>query len=238
MPKHKIADQIDHARLILTAAQATPELHARLAQVSYDVAALQEGQALYDSCVGARMTTYSARGQQLAATATIKRLREQVETQYSGLAQIARTAFGADVEALTALGLRVAPHAPSAGDAPAPVPPEPSTRSRSKSQAATLDRVRLLYDGAMGNPALQAVLTTLDYPPARLARERADVTALEIADVAQEGQKAAAIAHTAKQRAALAALQEWLSRFSGIVTSALRDRPDLLRAMGLKPRSR
>jgi hypothetical protein len=238
MSTQKIADQLDRARLILAAAQSNPDLNRRLTQVSYDATALGEGQALYDACLGMRTTTYDARGEQLAATKTIERLREQTAAQYSALAQIARTAFGTNIEALTALGLRMAPPATPPADAATDVPPERVARRSSRAQAATLDRMRLLYDGALGNPALQAVLTKLDYPPERLKRERADVTALEDADVAQEDQKAAARARTTEQRAALVALQEWLSRFSGIVTSALRDRPDLLRAMGLRPRSR
>src|SRR4051794_1153618 len=101
MPKEKIADLIDRAHLILGAAQSNTELHTRLAQVSYDAAALGEGQALYDACRGMRTSVNGARGQQFAATTTIKRLREQVEAQYSALAQIARTAFSGNIEALT-----------------------------------------------------------------------------------------------------------------------------------------
>jgi hypothetical protein len=38
------------------------------------------------------------------------------------------------------------------------------------------------------------------------------------------------------QKAALTQLNDWVSRFSGIVVPALKDRPDLLAKMGLKPR--
>jgi hypothetical protein len=41
---------------------------------------------------------------------------------------------------------------------------------------------------------------------------------------------------TADQKARLAELNEWVSRFKGIVVPALKDRPDLLAKLGLKPR--
>lgn len=40
----------------------------------------------------------------------------------------------------------------------------------------------------------------------------------------------------ADQKAKLAELNEWVSRFKGIVVPALKDRPDLLAKLGLKPR--
>ena len=53
----------------------------------------------------------------------------------------------------------------------------------------------------------------------------------------QEIEKAGAKGSTAAQKAALTQLNEWVSRFKGIVVPALKDRPDLLAKMGFKPRS-
>ena len=41
---------------------------------------------------------------------------------------------------------------------------------------------------------------------------------------------------TAAQKAALTDLKAWVSRFTGIVVPALKDRSDLLAKLGLKPR--
>jgi len=41
---------------------------------------------------------------------------------------------------------------------------------------------------------------------------------------------------TAAQKATLTDLNAWVSRFTGIVVPALKDRPELLAKLGLKPR--
>ena len=213
-----IANKLERARLILSAAQGDPELAARLAQVGYDAAALQAGQALYEASGGARTAAHAAHGDQLGATETVETLRRRVEANHTTLAQIARTAFAGDADALATLGL-----AQAAG-------------RRSRSQATFLDRARVLYDAALADPALQAALAQVGYPASRLQAERADVRALEAADVTQEQRKAEAKARVAAQRAALAQLDDWLARFTGLAVPALRDRPDLLGQLGLKPR--
>jgi len=217
MGKLSIASQLERARLILSAAPGDPELAARLAQVGYDAAALQAGQALYEASGGARTAAYAAHGDQLGATGTVAARRQRAEANYNTLAQVARTVFAGDADALATLGL-----AKAAG-------------RRSQSQAAFLDRARVLYAAALADPALQAALTPVGYPASRLHSERVDVQALEAADVTQEQRKAEAKAHAAAQRAALTQLNAWVARFSGIVAPALRDRPDLLGKLGLKP---
>jgi len=74
------------------------------------------------------------------------------------------------------------------------------------------------------------------YPQTRLTAELADLQSLEEADTKQESEKAEAKGATAAQAVALTDLTAWVSRFSGIVVPALKDRPDLLAKMGLKPR--
>lgn len=122
-----------------------------------------------------------------------------------------------------------------------PQPPEdpekpPKPRRPSRAQAEFLDRARGLYQGAIKDAALAVELATVGYPLTRLQAELADVSAVEAADVAQESEKAERKGGTAAQRAALTTLNEWVSRFTGIVVPALKDRPDLLAKMGLKPR--
>jgi len=52
----------------------------------------------------------------------------------------------------------------------------------------------------------------------------------------QESEKSEVRGSTADQKAKLAEPNEWVSRFKGIVVPALKDRPDLLAKLGLKPR--
>jgi hypothetical protein len=113
---------------------------------------------------------------------------------------------------------------------------KPPTPRLSEAQAAFFDRARILYTNAQNDPAIAAELATVGYPATRLAAEQADLQALEDADIKQEVEKAEAKGGTAAQKAALTELNAWVSRFTGIVVPALKDRPDLLAKLGLKPR--
>ena len=225
-----IASQLERARLILAVASADPELAARLVPLGYDAAAIQAGQTLYEASGGQRAAVYAAHGDQLGATEAVETRRRRVEANTNTLAQIARTVFTGNVAALETLGMRRGRRAGA--------PAAPRTPRRNQSQAAFLDRARVLYDAALADPALVAELQQVGYPQSRLQSERAEVAALEAADVAQEQRKAEARAHAVAQQAALAQLNAWVTRFIGIVGPALRDRPDLLRQMGLKLRGR
>lgn len=236
MPKNAIAEQLDRARQLLTAA-ADPELSDRLGEVGYGPSAIADGQALYNAAIAARGGTHAAHGDQLGSTLNVDALRDKVEEQVSALTQTARTVFSANPDALETLGLRLGGRATpqtTGGEAPAaPEAPPAAPRRRSRSQAALLDNARVLYAAALSDPTLAPMLQSVGYSRARLEAERADVAALEATDVTQEGRKATAKARTADQRAALEALNDWIERFRGIVKVALRDRPDLLDKLGL-----
>jgi hypothetical protein len=242
--KQTIANQIERARVILTVAASNAQVQERLALVSYDAETIKVGQSLYDACMSARRAAHAARGDCIQATAATRALRRRVEEQYATLAQIMRAAFAENSEMLVGLGLRTN-RRPAAGTS-VPLEPEPGNdplagkraRRASGAQARFFDRARQLYDGVLASKTLLAELAQLNYPLERLQRERDDLRALELADVVQGQQQAAAKASTAVQRESLAALQRWVARFSGIVKPALKDRPDLLNSMGLRVRGR
>ena len=238
--KNSIAEQLEKARQILDGARnGEPDLTARLTQVGYDAAALSAGRTLYLKAGGARTTAFSERGDQVGATATLNALRQKVEGQYKTLEQIATTIFKDNPDATKTLGLndgqRAQPHTPATPN-PEGGPVKPPTPRLSDAQAAFFDRARILYTNAQKDPAIAAELAQVGYPLTRLAAEQADLQALEDADIQQESEKAEARGSTAAQKAALTELNAWISRFTGIVVPALKDRPELLAKMGLKPR--
>ena len=242
--KNSIADQLEKARLIFDGARdGGADLTARLTAVGYTTAALAAGRTLYENAGGARTTAFAERGDQKGATATVNALRQKVEGQYKTLAQIAATIFKDTPDATKTLGLgdgqlaqpRPKPIEPAVPGGPLP-PVVVSTPRLSQSQAAFFDRARILYTNAQNDPAIAAELATVGYPATRLTAEYADLESLETADIKQEADKAEAKAGTAAQKAALTELNAWVSRFTGIVVPALKDRPDLLSKLGLKPR--
>ena len=226
MPRKTIAEQLDRARLILTAINENADLRARLAGLGYDAAALAVGQATYNAAVAARQGSHNAHGVQLGSTLSVETTRATVERQVSALSQTARTLFTGNPEALEKLGLRMGERAtPEASG-------EGSPRRPSDSLAALLDRARTLYNGALGDPVILAALEPVGYLQARLEDERTLVEGLELTDAAQESNKTSAQARTATQRETLERLNDWLTRLRGIAKPALRDRPDWLKQLG------
>jgi hypothetical protein len=240
MARQTIADQLEKARQVLDgAAEGGPDMAARLGQVGYNAAALSAGRTLYENAGGARTTVFAERGDQKGATATVNALRQKVEGQYKTLAQIATTVFKNNPDATKTLGLgdgQLAQPRQPAAPAPDGLPAKPPTSRLSAAQSAFFDRARILYTNAQRDPAIAAELATVGYPATRLAAEQADLQELEAADIKQEAEKAEAKGGTAAQKAALTELNAWISRFTGIVVPALKDRPDLLAKLGLKPR--
>lgn len=238
--KNSIADQLEEARRVLDGARdGGPELAARLAQVGYDAAALSAGRTLYEASGGAVTAAFSERGDQFGATTTVIALRKKVEGQYKTLEQIATTVFKDNPDATKSLGLgdgQKARPRKAATTAEDGTPIEPPTSRLSNAQAAFFVRARILYGNALKDQDIAAELAKVGYPQTRLEAEFGDLTALEAADTKQESEKAEAKGSTAAQKAALTQLNDWISRFSGIVVPALKDRPELLGKMGLKVR--
>lgn len=242
MQKYSLAGRLERARLILNAATNNAEVAARLAQIGYDEPSIQVAQTLYTTCTTAQISTLIARGDKTGATAAVTELFRVVEARANTLTQIARVVFAHDPDAQAVLGLRTsrrvsaAPIAHAGDDGTVAVAKR--VRKVSQSRAAFLERARILYDGALADVHVQTELAKVGYSIARLQEERAGLTALENSDALQEQQKATAKAKTASQEAAFEQLDKWLIRFTGIVAPALKDRPDLLHAMGLKQRGR
>ncbi len=240
MARQTIAVQLEKARVILDGVkEGGADMTTRLTAVGYTAQALTAGRTLYENAGGARVNVFAERGDQKGATANVIALRQQVESQYSTLAQIAGTVFKDDPDAYKTLGLGDGQMARPRN--PAPPPPDggpvaPPAPRLSEAQAAFFDRARVLYTNALNMPEIASALDTVGYSQTRLTKELTDLKALEDADTIQEAEKAEARASTAAQRAALALLNEWVSRFSNIVVPALKDRPDLLAKLGLKPR--
>ena len=238
MPKNAIKDQLDLAGLIKNGYEVgSPELQTRLNQVGYTSTVMAQLTALLDCAQGARSTALGERGDRSGATVAVKVAQQQAEARVSVLSQIAGTVFANDIDARTTLGLEMpkppTPATPATGD---PTAQPPHAPERDQSLAGLLDRGRILYGNALSHAELQAELTKVGYPAARLQQELADLNVLAEADAVQEREKGEATAATADQAAALAELKQWIQRFRGIVVPALKDKPELLKSLGLKSR--
>jgi len=240
MARQTITEQLDAGLLILDGYNAAEQdMRSRLARVGYDGAAFDAFRQVWTKAGGARSVALGERGDQHGATEALNLLHQKVAEQISALSQTAKAVFENDADARTTLGLemprRPTAHAQPAADGSVPAAPPESSR-RDQSLAGLLDRGRILYGNALSHPELLSVLTGVGYDGARLQQELDEVTALGRADAVQEREKGEATASTTDQKAALTEMQDWIGRFRGIVTPALRDKPQYLTALGLKPR--
>ena len=233
-------DKVERARIILDATHNFDLLNALL-DLGIDRTIIDEGRQLYARCDETqRAEAFASAAKQECARAARAKARS-VRQQYSKLAQTARAIFGRDRIALGRIGLGALRRSTPIANAPAAIVDGPGYRIVHRATAAQsifLSSARQLYDSMLTDPHILAQVQRFGYSEQRLRDERGEVTALEAFDAEQERLKGAAKAAVAQHRAAIAALQEWTSRFVGVVIPALSDRPELLDAMGLKPRGR
>lgn len=95
----------------------------------------------------------------------------------------------------------------------------------------------MLFDNAQAMEGIARALASYGYSAARLAEERAALSAFERANQAQSAAIGAAQQATREQRAALAALKQWVGQYLKIATIALRGKPELIEALGGTARS-
>jgi hypothetical protein len=232
--------EMEKARAMLESAQAaTGALKARLEQLGFNTTKLQEGHQLYIDAGGVALAVFAKLGDQEAATKAVNALRAKTEDQVHTLTRIAKQVFSDDVDALVTLGLRDSAPTPKTGG-PTPETPEPTNPPKasrpSRAQAAFLAQAHRLYDGALADEGFVTKLATVGYTRERLAAELADVTALEAADITQEGQKGGLKGNRLAQQKARTDLKAWLKRYSGIVTAGMKDHPEWLTTLTLKAR--
>ena len=213
---------------------AETELRSRLDGLGFTVLALQDAHELFVRAGGQRIAAFVEHGEQVKATVDLNAQRELVDRQYSQAAQIGKTVFADQPDALDTLDLQTHYATPPAQPGGEPLPPQAVRPSRA--QAEVIGRAQRFYSGLLAKPDWVAQMAAVGYNAVRLQKELADVTTLQNADVVQEREKGEAKGATASQKAALAELRAWVKRFKGIVVPALNDRPDLLKALGLKSR--
>lgn len=234
---------VERARVLL-AATGNGELSLTLQERGIDAALLQLGHVLYERCDQTYRVASDAYAARTECTAALQSKSADVRDHYKKLAQTARAIYAKDRGMQQRMGIThlhriiARPSMAQPADGSTEQPSIKTVRRETAGLDIFLSSARHLYATVLDHPAIQAELAKAGYTVERLHQERMNLATLESFDVEQERLKAVAKARTVEHSAAVAELQEWLSRFSGIVMPALSDRPDLLMAMGLKPRGR
>lgn len=207
-----IAERLNAAKLAVANSLAEAEIQSLVAAYGYPSAELIKGDSLYEAALAAVNAQKSAEGAQAQATQELVQAEKLARDAYQSLAKVARAIFTSDGPRLIALGLSGA------------VP---------RDTAGFVASASALFGNAVDAPSL----ANYGYDTARLAAERAKITAFDSANQKQEAAKGAAQQATREQESALKSMDAWRAQYLKIARVALRDKPQLLEKIGVAART-
>jgi hypothetical protein len=206
------SDFFANAALIITNAQAHPDIAAALDAFGYDAATIQQGQELLTTA----RTLYDAQikeyGEQHAATQDFNNAVKQADKNYSAHRRLAAVAFKSDAQRQTDLHLNDR---------------KPQTFNPWYEQA------RHFYTALLADADAQSQLARYRVTVEALQAAQSQVEQTFALNSAQEQEKGEAQAATKQRDAAIEALADWLSDFKVVAKIALEDSPQLLEALNL-----
>ncbi len=209
----KIADRVSDTREKLLIAKSDSEIIALLTPRGYTTQRIDdEGLALQEAAQTTFNVRQTAMGAEDQANKTFAVAFAACKQAYVDFRTTARRIFKKDPAAQA--GLKV------------------TGRVSSDAQQLVTD-ARASYNAALSTPAYLIELARDGYDQAALTQLLAALDALQDANTAQETARAAATRATQQRDAADATLSDWMGRFRTAAGIALRDRPDLLRKLGL-----
>jgi hypothetical protein len=214
MSSKAIPTRLNQTDLALTNA-ASPDVADALAEYGCDAAYLDEGRARRTAARDALSNRDLLYGRQQELTRQAQEALRIARREYGSLVRIARAVFRDQPGLLVQLGI-------------------------SGATPRSLDNLLAAADTLFANaadPAVAAELTKHGYSPTGLAEVQAAFQALRAANEAQEIAKGATQQATQELHAAMAALDEWMSKFRSIARVALRDQPQFLEELGIRVRS-
>jgi len=211
MPNDKKANLLKRAALAIDNTLADAQIRELVAAYSYTPEALAEARKLVDAAQAASRAQLVAAGEQQQATAAFVQANAAARAAYQALAKLARASC--DKPSLTKLGL---------------------SGSEPQAAGAFMKAAFDLFDNA---PQVPMLASRFGYDAAKLAAERAKVSALQAADQAQGTAMGAAQQVTVQQQAAFKALEAWLAEYLKIAKVALRADPQQLEKIGVVART-
>lgn len=198
----------------LKALAENPDIRAAMEPRGYDARGRAEGQALADAVRDSTRDQGGTRTTRLRQTATQDRGVEAAETLYRPLAATAHVVFEGQPEVLTALGL---------------------SGEHSNARAARLARMRAFATEAAA-PAQIEAFTRVGIPKEAFADLLAAVEAATDDVEDQDADAAVSQDATAERVGDFDALDAWVKTMHGHARIVLAGRPQLLEALGIRPR--
>ena len=210
--KKSIAQQLNTADIRVSNSLTNDDIKTEVAKKGYTEAKLLEGQALHTTAKDAVNKAVARDGDAKKATDYEINCKAEAHKAYQDLAQIARAKYTPKSPELATLGLN--------GREPI-------------GTAAFIKAGYVLFDNAASDSKIGADLLVNGYTPEFITSERAKIETYENANKAQVTAIGNALKATEEQRAALKAMNAWVSEYTKIAKVALRSDKKLLEKIGI-----
>lgn len=207
------SELVELVRVALVNLDNDVELRSAVEPAGIDAAFRADGVSALTTTQAAIATSQQAEGLQIAATANVVALKDEVTKLYTGLSEQARVAFRGQAGRLIQLGI--------VGKAPTKV-------------ADLLERGNKLFTAVQNDEALAAGFAKVGQTAEKLSAIEARFGVLASAAADQEEKKGASQQATAEARAAINALRVWWGNCKRLARVALRGKKQLLEKLGVR----
>ena len=234
-----ISEKLASAGTLIDNSLTDPEILAKISEMGYDEAALNEGKQLKDEANTLHLQQIKEYGEQFGATQALHDALDAASEAYMNAVIVARIAFKNDVAAQSTLQI---------------------TGPRSLTVNGLLDQAEVFYSNLLANPEMQTPMQNYDiirehpgygpkrisddlnnekygYVETKLQEEQAMMEAARQAYLVQYKEKGDAQAATKARDAKLDKLNTWVYDFKTIARIALKDEPQKLERLGILVRS-
>lgn len=216
-PNTTISAQLNAALMIISNTLDQDDIRSLVSTRGYNATVLAEGERLYNVASTAVENQAVAASKLRIATDQVQEAERLAHTSYQRLAKTVRAIFPANASELKALEM---------------------TSRMPKESSAFITAALTMFNNAIRVPEIATALARYGYDEQTLTDEREHIRAFQQSIRAQAIARGAAKEATRMQNEALAALQQWVARYTKIARIALSERPELLDTLGITKRRR
>ena len=205
---------LERYRVALENVKIQPAIATEMAELSYDIPKITEGEQLLATTRGAYDTKQQEDNETIEASATFKKEKEALSEMYKKHRKKAKAILRKQPEALKKLGL---------------------TNTTPKAYTNWIETIRTFYSTT--DQAIMEQLATLKITAEDMTTGLAQIQKVEQARAEYLKEVGESEDATKQKDAAFAKLDDWMRDFYAVANIALEDQPQLMEALGRKRKS-
>ena len=205
---------LEQYRVALENVKNQPAIATEMAELSYDIPKITEGEQLLATTRGAYDTKQQEDNETIEASATFKKEKEALSEMYKKHRKKAKAILRKQPEALKKLGL---------------------TNTTPKAYTNWIETIRTFYSTT--DQAIMEQLATLKITAEDMTTGLAQIQKVEQARAEYLKEVGESEDATKQKDAAFAKLDDWMRDFYAVANIALEDQPQLMEALGRKRKS-